>query len=91
MKRGFDGSRGDVRKSRLKTIRQECLLCFGSSYEGVKSCQSKNCNLYEFRFGRNGNIVKKKLTGERLVKMKGRMLALRLAKKGAVASLLPQD
>lgn len=36
---------------RGKAVRDYCLMCMGTSLE-VKNCQSQNCSLYRFRFGK---------------------------------------
>lgn len=36
----------------LKSIRQNCLMCNGSSYE-VKLCPAEKCPLHPLRFGRD--------------------------------------
>lgn len=47
----------------LKTIRQNCLMCNGSSYE-VKLCPTEKCPLHPLRFGKDPNPVRRQLTPE---------------------------
>jgi hypothetical protein len=39
--------------SPLKAIRLNCLSCSGDSFNEVKQCPIKDCQLYPFRFGKN--------------------------------------
>ena len=39
--------------SRLKAIRKYCLWCMLESSEEVRSCPTKTCVLFHYRFGRN--------------------------------------
>lgn len=41
-----------TKKEVLKCIRQNCLMCNGSSYE-VKLCPTEKCPLHPLRFGRD--------------------------------------
>lgn len=47
----------------LKSIRQNCLMCNGSSYE-VKLCPAKGCPLHPLRFGKDPRPVRRQLTPE---------------------------
>lgn len=48
----------------VKAIRTFCLKCCGDSPTDVKFCNSKNCALYAFRFGKNPYRKKRELTDE---------------------------
>lgn len=37
----------------LKAIRAKCLECQGGSLKAIRLCQSYECSLWEFRFGKN--------------------------------------
>lgn len=50
-------------KSPVKAIRAFCLECCGNAPSEVKTCVSKRCPLYAFRFGKNP-YVKRELTDE---------------------------
>lgn len=67
----------------VKLIRQECLYCMGRSYELVKECNTFDCSLHKFRFGRNPN-VKRSYTEEERKNIVERLNKIR-SKKGAGA------
>lgn len=47
----------------VKAIRAYCIGCVGSSYE-VKNCPAEECELWNFRFGKNPFRAKRELTEE---------------------------
>ena len=51
-------------KSPLKAIRAKCLECSGGSSNEVKLCNVTNCELYNFRFGKNPFRVKRVMSEE---------------------------
>ena len=57
-------------KNPLDTIRRKCIDCsYGSSYE-VKLCSVSNCVLYLWRFGKNPNPSKRKVSPKSLSNLK---------------------
>jgi hypothetical protein len=44
--------------SGLKAVRRRCLDCSGGTDAAVRSCTVSACPLFEFRFGKNPNIVR---------------------------------
>lgn len=42
-------------QSPTKAIRKYCIECSGGSIQEVRNCIIKNCELYQFRMGRNPN------------------------------------
>ena len=40
-------------KSSLKAMRQTCLMCMGESAPLVAECDTENCPLHPYRFGKN--------------------------------------
>jgi len=47
--------------SRLKAIRKYCLWCVNGLPEEVRLCPTKDCVLYKYRFGKNPNLVGKRV------------------------------
>lgn len=47
-----DGGTKEVLLTPLKAIRYQCLECFNWSTSEVKKCESLNCPLYPYRFGK---------------------------------------
>ncbi|MDD2656852.1 MAG: hypothetical protein PHQ18_04810 [Patescibacteria group bacterium] len=42
-------------KSPLKSIREKCLDCMGGQPKEVRVCESIDCALYPYKFGKNPN------------------------------------
>lgn len=55
----------------LKAIRSKCLDCMCGEANEVKLCESTDCPLYNFRFGKN--VIKRQLTEEQRKKASERM------------------
>lgn len=51
--KGREEGRGYPKASRLRAIRDECLLCMGGTRLFVEECESEKCALWPFRLGRN--------------------------------------
>ena len=48
----------------LKAIRAKCLDCMAGSANEISLCPSKDCPLFDFRFGKNPFRKKRELTDE---------------------------
>ena len=42
-------------KTPMRAIKAHCIECMGSVKSEVKFCTSPNCNLYQYRLGKNPN------------------------------------
>ena len=60
-------------KTPLKAIRWFCIECSGDQPKEVKWCSSRDCALWEFRFGKNPNRAKT-LTDEQRAAIRERLL-----------------
>lgn len=47
-------------KGNLKAIRRNCVECMGGSFESVSDCQTTDCILHPFRFGKLPSLVGRK-------------------------------
>ena len=56
----------------LKAIKSYCIGCSGDSKHEVKECPIKDCELYNFRFGKG---PKKNLTDEQRQKLRDRFVS----------------
>lgn len=52
----FRFGKGEGCGSRLKAIKEKCLDCSAYIYKEVKNCKYHDCQLYNFRFGRNPKL-----------------------------------
>jgi len=70
----------------IKAIRAYCLDCSGDSAHEVKYCPYEKCPLFRFRFGKNPNIKRKKLTEEQKEVLAERLKKSRTAHKNNVVA-----
>jgi len=66
-------------KNPCKAIRAYCLHCCLESSNEVALCQATECELYEFRFGKNPHLARSVSEEQRQI-ARERMLALNSAK-----------
>ncbi len=52
----FRNGKGQGCGSRLKAIKEKCLDCAGYIYSNVKNCQETDCQLFNYRLGRNPKL-----------------------------------
>lgn len=64
-----------------KAIRAYCLDCCGGSANEVKLCPAVECELHDFRFGKNPNRQKRELTEEQRQASAERMRKMHEARK----------
>lgn len=69
-----------MEKNPVKAIRKFCLDCCGGSIIDVKLCNTTNCNLYAFRFGKNPYRAKREMTDEQKEAAKARLAEARKRK-----------
>ena len=67
--------------SPLKAIREKCLDCCCNQREEVKLCPVEKCPLWQFRFGKNPNRVKRVMTEEQKAAAKERLAKARQSRK----------
>jgi len=67
--------------SPMKAIRAFCVECCGGSAHEVSLCPAKECQLYEFRFGKNPYRSKREMSEEQKAAASER-LRLAREKKG---------
>lgn len=63
-------------KSPLKAIHAFCVECMGGSVQEIKYCNSRNCPLFQFRFGKNP-FIKREMTEEQKEAAKVRLAKAR--------------
>ena len=68
-----------MKQSPLKAIRAKCLDCCCGIASEVKNCPSKQCPLWEYRFGKSGRT--RQMTEEQKQAAAERLKSARLAKK----------
>lgn len=68
-----------MEKSPLKAIRAKCLDCTCGQASEVKNCPSKQCPLWEYRFGKSERT--RSMTDEQKQAAAERLKSARLAKK----------
>ena len=66
----------EVIKSPVKAIHAFCIECMGGSAYEIKYCNSQNCPLFQFRFGKNP-YIKREMTDEQKEAAKDRLAKAR--------------
>jgi len=74
--------------SPMKAIRAFCVECCGGSAHEVSLCPAKECQLYEFRFGKNPYRSKREMSEEQKAAASER---LRLAREKKNANQVDTD
>ena len=72
----------------IKAIRAFCVECCGGSAHEVSLCPAKECQLYEFRFGKNPYRSKREMSEEQKAAASER---LRLAREKKNANQVDTD
>jgi hypothetical protein len=54
----------------IKIIRNFCLQCMGGSKIFVKECETEDCVLYPFRFGKNPSLARKGKNQNEMVRIR---------------------
>ena len=60
-------------KSSLKAMRQTCLMCMGESELLVAECDTENCPLHPYRFGKNPSRKGIGATAEQMAELRARV------------------
>lgn len=68
-------------KNPLKAIRKKCYNCSNFSWREVDLCAHQDCELFEFRYGKNPYRVERKLSDAQKAQLKENLKRAREAKQ----------
>lgn len=72
----FHPYRMGKKRPSVKIMRQFCLQCMGGSLVMVKECETRDCLIHPFRFGKNPARVGIGANRERMVKISRKRMAV---------------